>query len=69
MGMSIAEIKAQADTLSPNEIGELSRYFRGLTLRSNPAWRSQLAAAMKTPHWVSQAELEQAIADLEKAGK
>jgi hypothetical protein len=67
--MSVAEIKAQADALSPNEIGELSRYFRGLTLRSNPAWRKQLAEAMKNPHWVSQAEMEQAIVDLEKAGK
>jgi hypothetical protein len=67
--MSIAEIKAQADTLSPNEIGELSRYFRGLTLRSNPAWKEELAASIKHPHWVSQAELEQAIADLEKSGQ
>jgi hypothetical protein len=67
--MSVAEIKAQADTLSPDEIGELSRYFRGLALRSNPAWRKQLAAAMTNSRWVSQAEVEQAVADLEQAGK
>jgi len=67
--MSVAEIKAQADTLSPNEIGELSRYFRGLALRSNPAWRQQVATALKNPRWVSQAEIEQAISDLEKAGQ
>jgi hypothetical protein len=35
--MSVAEIKARAKTLSPVEIGELSRYLRSLALRRNGA--------------------------------
>lgn len=35
--MSVAEIKATADTLSPLELGELSRYFREMELRKGSA--------------------------------
>lgn len=67
--MSVAEIKATGATLSPNELGELSRYLRGLALRKNPAWREQVAAALNNPQWVSQVEMEQALVELEKTEK
>jgi hypothetical protein len=67
--MSVAEIKASADALSPHEIGELSRYFRGLALRKNPEWKARVAAALQNPRWVSQLEMEKAVEELERAGK
>jgi len=67
--MSVADIKASADALSLNEIGELSRYFRGLALRKNPDWKARVAAAMQNPRWVSQVEMEKTLEELERSGK
>ncbi len=68
--MSVAEIKAEARKLSfqPQQ-SELSRYMRSLALRNNPVWRKQVSSALKSSKWISQAEMEQAIAKLERAGK
>ena len=66
--MSVAEIKATADTLSTSEIGELSRYFRGLALRRNPEYQARLKAAAASQKWATLEELEQALIELEKSG-
>jgi len=38
-------------------------------LRNNPVWRKLVATALKSPKWVSQSEMKQAIAKLERTGK
>jgi hypothetical protein len=65
--MSVTELKTQAEALSPAEVGELTRFLRGLALRRNPAWRSQVQSALDNPNGISQEIFEQELADLEKA--
>jgi hypothetical protein len=64
--MSVAELKAQAETLSPQETSELSRYVRALDLQKNPARQAQLKSALKNPKWITQEEADQTLAELEK---
>jgi hypothetical protein len=67
--MSVAEIKAQADALSFEELGDLSRHVRTLALRKDPKRRGQLRAAQDSKEWLTTAEFEKALADLEKSGR
>ncbi|HUR58502.1 MAG TPA: hypothetical protein VM029_12375 [Opitutaceae bacterium] len=65
--MSVAEIKAQADTLSFEQVSELARHLRILALRKDPRRRAQLHSAEQSNDWLSGAELEKYLAD--RAGK
>jgi hypothetical protein len=67
--VSVAELKVQAEALSTDEVHELARYLRALALRKNPARAASLKAALDNPAWVSQTELEAALAELEQSGK
>ena len=67
--MSVAELKVQAEALSTDEVNELARYLRALALRKNPTRAASLKAALDSPAWVSQKELEAALAELEQSGK
>jgi hypothetical protein len=64
--MSVAEIKSQAGTMSPVEIDELSRFFRGLALKGNRQWKADVASGLKNPRWVERTAMDQAIDKLEK---
>jgi hypothetical protein len=67
--MSVAEIKAHADALSFEELSDLARYLRGLTLRKDPNRRAQIRAAQQSRDWLGQAEFERALADLDRTGR
>jgi hypothetical protein len=67
--MSVAEIKAQADGLSFNELSDLARYVRTLALRKDPERRKQVQSAQKSKDWLMKTEFEKALADLEQAGR
>lgn len=67
--MSVAEIKARADTLSFEELSDLARYLRGLTLRKDPKRRAQIRAAQQSQDWLGRAEFEQALANLDRTGR
>ena len=67
--MSVTEIKAQADVLSFEDIGDLARYFRALALRKDPQRRTQLQAAQQSADWLTQAEFERALAQRDQAGR
>jgi hypothetical protein len=67
--MSVAELKAQAEALSTAEVRELASFLRALALRKNPARAAALQTALDNPAWISQAELEAALAELDQSGK
>ena len=67
--MSVAEIKAQTDGLSFDELSDLARHVRALALRKDPVRGRQLSAAQDSKDWLTKAEFENALAGLEKAGR
>ena len=67
--MSVAEIKAQADGLSFNELSDLAKYVRTLALRKDPKRREQVYAAQKSKDWLTKTEFEKALTDLDQAGR
>ena len=67
--MSVAEIKSQADALSFDELSELARHLRALALRKDPKRQAELRVAVQSKDWLSQAEFEQALANLDRAGR
>ena len=67
--MSVAEIKSQADALSFSDLSELARHLRALALRKDPRCQSQLRTAQQSNDWLSQAEFEQALENLDRAGR
>ncbi len=67
--MSVAEMKAQADTLSFEELSDLSRHVRTLALRKDPKRHNQLLAAQASRDWLTKAEFESALAGLETSGR
>lgn len=67
--MSVAEIKSQVDALSFDELTELSRHLRVLALRKDPRRQTQLRAAEESQTWMSRAELERAVAELDREGR
>jgi hypothetical protein len=67
--MSLAEIKSQADALSFADLSELARHLRALALRKDPRRQAQLRTAQQSQDWLSQAEFERALADLDRAGR
>ncbi|HXC03075.1 MAG TPA: hypothetical protein VNU49_10555 [Opitutaceae bacterium] len=67
--MSVAEIKAQADGLSFTELSDLARYVRTLALRKDPVRREQVHSAQKSKDWLTKAEFEKALTDLDQAGR
>lgn len=67
--MSVAEIKAQAEALSFEELSDLARHVRTLTLRKDPVRRGQLRLAQESKDWLTQAEFEKALADLDRSGQ
>jgi hypothetical protein len=67
--MSVAEIKAQAETLSFNELSDLARYVRTLAIRKDPKRHEQIHSAQKSNDWLTKTEFEKALADLEQTGR
>ena len=67
--MSVAELKAQADALSLEELDELARHVRALALRKDPKRHAALAAAGGSPTWLSQEQFERTLADLDRSGR
>lgn len=67
--MSVAEIKAQADALSFEELSDLARHLRALALRKDPVRREQVRAGMQSREWLDRAEFEKALTDLEHNGQ
>jgi hypothetical protein len=67
--MSVAEIKSQVDALSFDELTELSRHLRALALRKDPRRQEKLRVAEGSQTWVSRAELERAVEELDRQGR
>lgn len=67
--MSVAEIKSQADALSFDELTDLARHLRSLALRKDPRRQAQLRAAQESKDWVSKAEFERALDELDRTSR
>jgi hypothetical protein len=67
--MSVAEIKAQADRLSPEELSELGRFFREAALRKDPRRKEKLERALASSTWLSQEEFERRSKEKDRSGK
>jgi hypothetical protein len=67
--MSVAELKSQAARLSFEELSELARHVRSLALTKDPKRKTQLDEAQRSGDWLSQAEFEKAVGELERNGR
>jgi hypothetical protein len=67
--MSVAELKAQADALSPAELDDLARHVRALALRKDPRRQGALNQAALSSSWLTQEEFEKHLADLDRGGR
>jgi hypothetical protein len=67
--MSVAEIKAQAEALSFEELSDLACHVRALTLRKDPVRRGQIHLAQTSKDWLTKAEFEKALADLDRSDR
>jgi hypothetical protein len=64
--MSVTELKVQAAALSFEELSELARHVRTLALRKDPRRQTQLRVTQESKEWLSQAEFEKALAELDR---
>lgn len=67
--MSVAEIKSQADGLSFDELTDLARHLRALALCKDPRRQAQLRAAQGSADWLSKAEFDQVLDDLDRPAR
>jgi len=65
--MSVAEIKTQTDALSFDELSDLARHLRMLALCKDPQRQAQLQSAQASGDWLSQAEFERKLTELDRS--